>query len=166
MSSIVFQTIRESKALAYATRASFNTPRKAGEPHSLQAYIGTQADKLHEAMAGMQELLEEMPVSENLIDGAKAAIRNKIETERVIRTDILFNYENAKRHGLDRDIRSDVYKNLDGLGQQQIQDFHKQYVKGNNYNILILGARDKVDLKSLEQYGEVTELTLEQVFGY
>lgn len=166
MSSIVFQTIRESKALAYSTRASFNTPRTAKEPYSLQAYVGTQADKLHEAMAGMMELLEEMPKSENLLEGAKAALRNQIETERIIRTNILFSYESAMRHGVDRDLRADVYNALDGMGFEDVQQFHKDYVAGKNYNILILGSRDNIDLKSLEQYGEVTELSLEQIFGY
>ncbi len=166
MSSIVFQTIRESKALAYSTRASFVTPRKKEDPFFVQAYVGTQADKLHEAMASMSELLEEMPESKNLLEGARAAIKNKIETERIIRTSILFSYETAMRRGVDRDLRSDVYKMIDEMGYEQVQQFHEEYVSGKNYTIMILGARDKIDLKSLEQYGEVEELNLDELFGY
>ncbi len=166
MSSIVFQTIRESKALAYSTYSYFSTPSKKEEPHVITAYVGTQADKLHDAMAGMMELLEDMPQSQNLLDGAKQAIKNKIETERIIRTSILFNYESALKLGLEEDSRKSTYEQIDNLTFNDIKDFHKQYISGNEYNIMVLGSRDKIDLKSLEQYGEVVELSLDKVFGY
>lgn len=166
MSSIVFQTIRESKALAYSTYSNFSTPQKKRDPHTIIAYVGTQADKIHDAMAGMMELLENMPESENLLEGAKQAIKNKIETERVIRTSILFNYESAMKRGLEEDSRKMVYDQIDNLTFKDIKNFHKEYISGNKYNIMVLGSREKVDLKSLEQYGEVVELSLEELFGY
>lgn len=166
MSSIVFQTIRESKALAYSTYSYFSTPGKKEDPHVITAYVGTQADKLHEAMGGMYELLEDMPEAQNLLSGAKQAIKNKIETERIIRTDILFNYESAMKRGLEEDSRKSTYEQIDNLTYKDIKNFHKQYISGNEYNIMVLGSRDKIDLKSLEKYGEVVELSLEEVFGY
>ncbi len=166
MSSIVFQTIRESKALAYSTYSYFSTPKKKEDPHVITAYVGTQADKLHEAMAGMVELLEDMPESQNLLDGARQAIKNKIETERIIRTNILFDYESALKLGLEEDSRKSTYEQIDNLTFEDIKEFHKQYISGNEYNIMVLGSRDKIDLKSLERYGEVVELDLDKVFGY
>lgn len=166
MSSIVFQTIRESKALAYSTFSSFQTPRRAGDPYFVLAYVGTQADKIHEAIAGMQELLTTMPQSDNLLENSKASIRNKMETERITRTSVLFNYENAKRMGLDRDIRQDVYASLDDMDFATVNAFHEKYISGSAYNLLVLGSKEKVDLKSLEQYGEVVELSLNDLFGY
>jgi len=166
MSSIIFQTIRESKALAYSTYSSFSTPEKKEDPHMITAYVGTQADKIHDAMAGMMELLEEMPKSENMLNGGKQAIKNKIETERINRTSILFNYESAKRRGLTADSRKAIYEQVANLNFDDVKKFHEQYVAGNQYNIMILGSRDKIDLKSLEQYGPVEELDLEELFGY
>lgn len=166
MSSIVFQTIRESKALAYSTNARYVVPRKKEDYQFLRAYVGTQADKLHDAMGGMFELLEEMPESANLMDGAKAAIKNKIETERITRTSILFNYLTALDRGVDYDLRKDVYEQIDGLGFKDVQEFHRKYIAGQNHTIMVLGSRDKIDVKSLEKYGTVEELTLEQLFGY
>jgi predicted Zn-dependent peptidase len=166
MSSIVFQTIRESKALAYSTFSSFTTPRNASDPFFVQAYVGTQADKLHEAIAGMQELLDGMTKSENLFEGAKAALRNKIETERIIRTGILFDLEAAMRRGVDHDLRQDVYNQLSNMSFADVEKFHKDYVAGKQYNLLILGSKEKIDLKSLAKYGEVVELSLQDLFGY
>jgi len=166
MSSIVFQTIRESKALAYSTYGNFSVPAKAEDPFFMQAYVGTQADKIHEAIKGMQDLLDKCERSDNLIEGAKAAIKNKIETERIIRTNILFDYESAMRRGQTADVRSEVYNNLPNMNFQTVADFHKNYVAGKKYDLLILGSRDRIDLKSLSQYGDVVELTLTDLFGY
>lgn len=166
MSSIVFQTIRESKALAYSTFAGFSSPDIKGDPYFIRAYVGTQADKLHDAMAGMIELLTEVPRSDNMIDAAKNAIRNKIETERIIRTSIFFDYMDAQRLGVDHDLRKDVYQQVSKMDFETVRKFHESYIKGQNFNIMILGSRDKVDVKSLEKYGEVVELKLEDLFGY
>ena len=166
MSSIVFQTIRESKALAYSTFSSFVTPPKAGDPFFVQAYVGTQADKLNDAVTGMYELLNGIPESDNLFQNSKASIKNKIETERIIRTAILFNYESAVRHGVNRDQREDIYTGLDQLSFADVQSFHKQYIAGKQYNLLVLGSKDKIDVKALSKYGEVVELSLKDLFGY
>jgi predicted Zn-dependent peptidase len=166
MSSIVFQTIRESKALAYSTFSSFVTPPKYKEPFFVQAYVGTQADKLNDAITGMFELLNEIPKSENLFANSKASIKNKIDTERIIRTAILFNYENALRHMVSTDQRQEIYEALDQLTFADVQAFHKQYVAGKQFNLLVLGSKDKIDLKALSQYGEVVELSLQDLFGY
>jgi predicted Zn-dependent peptidase len=166
MSSVVFQTIRESKALAYSTFSSFTTPAKMGKPHFVQAYVGTQADKLQDAIGGMNDLLNNIPESENLFQGSKLSIKNKIETERIIRTAILFNYESAMKHNVLKDQREEIYNALDGLSFKDVQDFHKHYVAGKQYSLLVMGSKEKIDLKSLEKYGQVVELSLEDLFGY
>jgi hypothetical protein len=66
MSSVVFQTMRESKALAYSVYATFTRPSKKEDAHYVFAYIGTQADKLHEAMDGFFDLLTVMFLSRYL----------------------------------------------------------------------------------------------------
>ena len=53
MSSIVFQEIRESQALAYSVYSTYTIPKDTNTSHYSMSYIGTQADKLSEAMEGM-----------------------------------------------------------------------------------------------------------------
>ena len=57
------------------------------------SYIGTQADKLSEAMVGMTELLDVMPEAETNMNNAKEAIEQKIRTERLTKSKILSEYE-------------------------------------------------------------------------
>ncbi len=166
MSSIVFQTIRESKALAYSTYSYYSTPSRREDPHFAVAYVGTQADKIHEAIIGMDSLLHDMPYAELAFANAKEALKNKLETERTLRTDILFAYEQAGKLGLNRDIRKDVYSKLPSMTFTNVKDFYSRYVKNGKYTMLVVGSKDRINLEDLSRYGVVKELTLEEVFGY
>jgi predicted Zn-dependent peptidase len=166
MSSVVFQNIRESKALAYSVWSFVTTPSKKEDPHFISAYVGTQADKTPETMTAMFEIMNEMPKAENNFEQAKKAIQNKIETERITRTDILFNYERAKRLGLTSDIRQAVYNNVPSMSYSDIAQFQVDNMKGRNYSILVLGNKNKIDQTKLGTYGPIQHLTLTDIFGY
>lgn len=166
MSSIVFQTIRESKALAYSTYSVYSTAAEKGETNTVLAYVGTQADKINEAIKGMDELLQVLPQSENAFNNAKEAVKNGIETQRTQKTAILFSMDAAEKMGIDYDVRKDVYKAVEGLTLGDLNDFHKQKFSNKPYSMAILGSKSKIDIKELEKYGEVKILTLEEIFGY
>ena len=130
------------------------------------AYIGAQADKLKEAMAGMTDLLNNMPESEKSFELAKKAALEKIRTERITKFSKLWNFETAQKRGLDYDIRKDVYEAVPNMTMADLKAFHEQYIKDSKYNIMVIGKKSGLDIKELEKYGPVTYLTLEQVFGY
>ena len=85
MGSIVFQTLRESKALA-SVYSSYSSPRTADKSHYVTAYIGTQADKLKEAMIGMNELLTDLPSVDANLENAQDAIVQKSEQSASLKT--------------------------------------------------------------------------------
>lgn len=166
MSAIVFQELREAKGLAYSAFAIYTTPARPDRNHFIYTFIGTQNDKLAEAMDGMNNLLNNMPLSETSFNAARESIIERINTERITRTGVLFNYETARRMGRDYDIRRDVYNEVPNLAFDDIQAFQQEYVQGQNYAILVLGKKDELDIPTLEEYGKVHFLTLEDVFGY
>lgn len=166
MSSIVFQEIRESKALAYSAYSYFSTPSRKDIPFYNIAYIGTQADKIHDAINAMQDLLNNMPKTEISYQAALNNLKLSIESERIIKSDILFQYENALKLGIDYDLRKKVYEQLSQTDLNKVADFAKKYIQNKPNTIIILGSKEKIDIKSLEKYGKVTELTMEQIFGY
>lgn len=166
MGSIVFQTLRESKALAYSVYSAYSTPRNDDKSHYVTAYIGTQTDKLSEAMIGMNELLNDLPQVNANLANAKEAVIQKIRTERITKDDILFSFESAKRLGYDYDMRQDIFKNIDSYSMENIVSFHNDHMSGNDYTILVLGSKDELDIEALKEYGPVKFLSLEEVFGY
>ncbi|MES2836764.1 MAG: insulinase family protein [Bacteroidota bacterium] len=166
MSSIVFQTLRESKALAYSCFARYAYASEKEKSNYMVAYIGSQADKLPEAMKSMTELLTDLPKSENMFANSLEAIQQRIRTERITKADILFYYDKAQKLGWKNDIRQDVFELSKKITFNDINEFQKQNIKGVNYNIMVLGKKEGLDIKSLEKYGPVQFLKLEDIFGY
>ncbi|MBE2256071.1 MAG: insulinase family protein [Ignavibacteria bacterium] len=166
MSSITFQEMRESKALAYSVFSTYRTPDVSDNRSYVYAYIGTQADKLPEAMKGMFELMNDLPKSDVTFNTSKNAIIQQIETERITTTNVLFNYLNAQKLGLNEDIRKHIYDNVSSLTFEDIKKFHNSNVKDSKYTIMVLGNRDKLDMETLQKYGKVEFLTLDDIFGY
>jgi predicted Zn-dependent peptidase len=166
MAGIVFQELRESKALAYSTFSSFTIPNRKERAHYNIAYIGTQSDKLPEAMTGLFQLLNDMPESEITYNSAKDNLIQKFNTERVTKTGVLNSYLSAQKLGLDHDIRKDIYDKASTLTLDDIKKFQADNIKDSKYTILVLGDKSKLDIATLQKYGTVKYLTLEEIFGY
>lgn len=166
MGSIVFQTIRESKALAYSTFASYVTPDKADKDYSMIAYVGSQADKMNEAVAGMNELLNKLPRNEKTFEGAKTNVLTGYESARIVK-DAIFNYYFAdKKLGYNYDSRMDRYKAVKPITFDNINTFHDQKIANKPYTYLIVASDKRVKQEDMQKFGKVTTLTLEQLFGY
>jgi predicted Zn-dependent peptidase len=166
MGSVVFQTIRESKALAYSTFAQYASPDKKEERYSEIGYVGTQADKMQEAINGMNDLYNDMPENEQLLQNAKQSLKQDIATERITNEDIIKNYLAAQRLGLNDDYRKEVYQTIDHITFEDIQKIHNENLKNKTFTYCILGSKDKIPTDVLKKYGEVKRLSLEEIFGY
>lgn len=166
MSSPVFQELREAQGLAYSAFANYGVAGKKKDNDQFYAYIGTQADKQPEAMKAMLELLQNFPKSENGFVVAKNAIMNQIESQRVTKAGILFNYETARKRGLDHDVRKDIYEKVQAATLADVEKFQQENLKNNKYNVVLIGSKDKINFKDLEKYGTVKQLTLDELFGY
>jgi predicted Zn-dependent peptidase len=166
MGSVVFQTIRESKALAYSTNAFYITPDSKEKSYGMMAYVGSQADKMNDAVAGMNELLNDLPELQKSFDGSKSNALNAIETERITKDGIIYRYFQDKKLGLDQDSRIAKYDVLKTLTFPDLKNFHANHVAHKAYNYCIVASEKKVKLEDMQKFGNVTKLTLEQIFGY
>ena len=166
MSSILFQDLRESKALAYSTFSRYNEPNKLSKKYFNFSYIGSQADKLGEAMKGLSDLLNNMPKAEGSYSSAKESVLQEMRTQRITKGDIIFDYLKAQELNNKTDIRRDIFEKVQQYSFEDIKKFQEQTIKGKPTTTLVLGKKDGLDMKVLEQYGSVKFLTLQEVFGY
>ena len=166
MSSVVFQELREAKALAYSVFSVYKTPKQKDEHNYIVSYIGTQADKLPEALEGISALMNKLPESPALFASAQNGILQKISTDRLTKTEILFNYEEALRLGHDHDIRQDIYHDAALMSLKDIEKFHSDHFRNKKHVMLVLGKKKNLDMATLKKYGTVRELTLKNIFGY
>lgn len=166
LSSIIFQEIRESKALAYSAYSYFTTPGKPDKHHYVRAYVGTQVDKLGDAKIAIMELMNNMPEVEDQFQDSKLAALKKIETSRTKRSSLFWRYLAAQEFGRDYDLKKDLYPQTQQLELKDLKTFFDANIKGNNYTYLVIGNKELVDVEVLKEMGEYQELTLEELFGY
>lgn len=166
MGSIVFQTIRESKALAYSTFAFYSVPDKKDKDYTMIAYVGSQADKMNDAVKGMNELLTVLPENEQSFEGAKNNSINVIQTDRITKDGIIAAYFSDQKLGFDHDSRIDLYNSIQPLKVADMKAFHAAHVSGKPYNYCIVASEKNVKMEDMQKFGPVTKLSLEQIFGY
>ncbi|MDX1913357.1 MAG: insulinase family protein, partial [Saprospiraceae bacterium] len=167
LSSIVFQEIRESKALAYSAYAYAATPSKKRAAHFLQSYVGTQPDKLREAVDAFDHILENMPVSNTQIENARQSVLKQISAGAIHKADLYWTWRTNRDRGfLNRDLRAEVYQTLSRSEPDALLAFQQKYIRGRKYAWMVLGDRSKIDFDYLKKIGPVKELTLEEIFGY
>jgi predicted Zn-dependent peptidase len=166
MGSIVFQTIRESKALAYSTYSYFALPSKKTDKDMIMAYVGTQADKFNESTTAMNELLTTLPKSEQLFETAKSGLKKSIASERITQDGIIFSYLKSQKLGNNFDMRKNVYEQAPKLSFADINAFHDKEMKNKNYTYCLVASQDKVNEADMKKLGEVKKLNLTEIFGY
>lgn len=166
MGSIVFQTIRESKALAYSTYSYFALPSKKTDKDMIMAYVGTQADKFNESTTAMNELLTTLPKSEQLFETAKSGLKKSIASERITQDGIIFSYLKSQKLGNNFDMRKNVYEQVPKLSFTDINNFHDKEMKNKNYTYCLVASQDKVKEADIQKLGELKKLNLTEIFGY
>ncbi|MBL7880298.1 MAG: insulinase family protein, partial [Chryseobacterium gambrini] len=166
MGSVVFQTIRESKALAYSTYSYFSLPGKKEDKDMIMAYVGTQADKFNESTTAMNELLTTLPKSDQLFETAKSGLKKTIASERITQDGIIFTYLRAQKLGNNTDIRKNTYEQAPKLTFADINSFHDKEMKGKSYTYCLVASQDKVSEADMQKLGEVKKLNLTEIFGY
>jgi predicted Zn-dependent peptidase len=166
MSGVVFQDLRESKALAYSAFSRFQSPGKPTKHYFNYSYVGSQADKLGEALTGMKNLLEDVPKADASFFAAREMLIQSIRSERITKSDVLFNYMMSQKYNHDHDIRKDIFEKCQQMGFEDVKKFQETHIKGKPVTTLVLGKKEALDNKILEKYGSVQTLTLKELFGY
>lgn len=166
MGSIVFQTIRESKALAYSTYSYFGIPSNKDYRNTIYAYVGTQSDKFNDAITAMEELMNELPHSPNNFNAAQANFMKSLSTQRITQESIIFSYLNALKMGRDYDVRKSIFETISKLTFNDIKEFHNKEFKNKTFTYCIVANQEKLTEEEMKKLGQFKKLTLEEIFGY
>ena len=166
MNTIVFQEMRESRALAYSAGAYLMTPAFVGDTYAWRAYIASQNDKLRTAVEAFDQIIEDMPLSPESFEIAKAGLLLRLRTQRITGVNVLTNYIWAKELGLDKTEDEIIYSKIEGLTLDDIVAAHERWIKGRTYTYAILGDPNDLNMAFLRTLGPVERASLEDIFGY
>lgn len=166
MNSIVFQEMREARGLAYSAAAVYRQPGDLNHSCIFLDFIQTQNDKLTDALSAFDDIINNMPVSQNAFNIAKESIISNIRTSRTVKASVLWSYLNAKRLGIDYDMDKVIYEKVQDLTLDDVVKFQEENVKGRKYTICILGRESDFDFNGLSKFGEIKKVSTEEIFGY
>ena len=166
LSSIVFQEIRESKSLAYSAYANYNTARNKDDSNYVMAYMGTQANKMPQAVDAMMELMTNMPEAEEQFNAAKEATLKKLAAQRITKSNIFWNYERLKKLGIDNDNREALYTSIENMTMADLRKFFNENVKGAHYNVMVIGNKADINFETLQKLGNIQEMDIDYLFNY
>lgn len=132
----------------------------------MRAVIGTQANKLPQAVDAMKELMNNMPKAENQFNNSKQAALKQIATSRYTKANVFFYWLSLQDRGLNYDINKDIYEQTSKLTLNQLDQFFQKHIKGQKFNVGLIGKKDNLDWNAVQKLGDVKELTLEELFNY
>ena len=166
MNTIVFQEMREARALAYSASAYLSSPSYLDDTYCFYARIGSQNDKLKAAVEAFDLIINDMPKSDKSFQIAKTGLESVLRTNRTTGISVLNSYLNAKELGLKEPLAKKVYDNLSDMTMADIVACQQKWIKGRTYIYGILGDNKDLDINYLKTLGTVKQVSLDEIFGY
>jgi len=166
MSSVVFQEIREKKALAYQAFAIHTTAKDTVKPQYTYGYLGCQTDKTLEAIESMIDVLNNMPKDSVKFAQSVSSIRQQLASSRTTRASKLSSFWTNKQLGFEESKNEIVYNSIDKLLLDDIVKFHAENISNNKYTIVIVSNLKDLDLKSLSNIGAIEILEVGDLYPY
>jgi len=164
MSSIVFQELREARALAYSAGALYHVGTRIDDENLMIGAIGCQADKTPEAVAAFLDIIDNLPESPERMEEALTALDNQYRTSKIGFRAVIGAVRAWEKLGLGPDPRKKQFEALKSASLQTVLDFHKQRVEDRAKLISVVGDKNRIDMSALKEYGAVTEVGLSDLF--
>ncbi|HBW82474.1 MAG TPA: hypothetical protein DEF79_00390 [Gammaproteobacteria bacterium] len=164
MSSVVFQELREARALAYSASARYSAGNRINAQNLMMGSIGTQTDKTVDALAAFIDLIDNVPSSSERFEESVNSMLNRYRTSKLNFREVIGAVRTWERQGLEGDPRRGNYRKLQETELADLLEFQAQHVKDRAKLISVVGDLSIIDIDELEQFGSVEELSVDDLF--
>jgi predicted Zn-dependent peptidase len=164
MSGIVFQELREARALAYSAGARYIPGGRTNAENLILGVIGCQADKSIESVEAFLDLFDNLPESPERYAQAAGSIANRYRTTKIGFRSVIGAVRGWERLGLEGDPRQRRFEELKEANLDDLMSFHAEHIKGKPKLISIIGDKNKIDMEALAQFGTIKEVSLDDIF--
>jgi predicted Zn-dependent peptidase len=164
MSGIVFQELREARALAYSAGALYFTGSRTNDEDLMVGAMGTQVDKTAEALEAFIELIDDLPESLERFEEAQVSLINQYRTTKTGFRQVIGAVRAWERLDLPIDPRQNRYAALKDAEYDLITAFHSAEIAGQPKLISIVGAKERIDMDRLSAIGNIVEVDVGDIF--
>jgi predicted Zn-dependent peptidase len=165
MAGIVFQELREARALAYSAGARYIEGGELDEQNIMVGVIGSQADKTVEAVKAFIDLLDNLPASEERFQTTQDALINRYRTGKVGFRGIAAAVQSWEKLGLQGDPRVNRYKSIQAGTLPNLLAYHHAEITGRPKIISVVGDGAKIGLDKLGEIAPVRTVAVEEIFS-
>lgn len=158
MYSVVFQEMRECRALGYAAYATVGQDYLRRIPSRFVGFVGTQCDKTNEAVDVMVQLLAKMPRRPDKFQAARKALMASRDADYIDFRQLPSAVQRWSEQGYDRDPREEVSATIRKATFYNMMDFYEQHILGRPLVISLAGNAKQIDMKALSKHGAVRKV--------
>ena len=165
-SGIVMNEIREKRSMAYTAVGGFNRPAMQQRKTYFFGYVGTQSDKVNDAINVYCQLLDSMPQKPDNMENIRTSLRQSMLSNHPT-----FRYKSQRltewnRLGYQIDPATLQIRQVQKLKFDDIWNFYQSHVQGKPMKILVIGDPKLIDQKALKaKFGKVNKLNGDKIFG-
>ena len=164
---VIMNEIRVKRSMAYTAYGVDATPSLPGKECYFIGYVGTQSDKVVDAISVYMDILNDMPADSTNIASLKAALKQAAQTAKPSMRSKAATFEYWQLLGYTDDPAKVNAEAIDALTFNDIEKFYEQNIKGKPVTIVLMGDPKKIDLKAIqEKVGcKVTKLSPAKLFN-
>ena len=164
---LIMYEIREKRSMAYTAYGVDRTPSLPGKDCYFYGYVGTQSDKVADAISAYMDIINDMPVDSTNMEALRAALRQAGQTAKPSMRSKAATYEYWKRLGYTEDPAKVNAAAIDALTVEQIEKFYKENIQGKPMTVILMGDPKKINLKAIQQKlgCKVTKLSPAKLFN-
>jgi len=164
MGAIMFQEVREARALAYSTYASYSQGTRLGDEDQMNGYIGTQADKTTDALKLFIDIIKNTPKSEKHFQRSMKSLDNFFRTDYINYSSIISKVKDWNELGYNYDPRPERFENLNSIDIDKLFKYLNEKVSSQNLIFTIVGDKTKINLNELKKLGDFKEIKIDDLF--
>jgi predicted Zn-dependent peptidase len=164
MSSVVFQELREARALAYSASARYAQGGRTNSENLMLGAIASQTDKTVDALGAFIELIDDMPASQERFSESTNSLLNRYRTSKIGFRGVIGAVRGWERLGIQGDPRRERFELLQGMSMDDLLSFQTEHVKDRPKLVSIVGDLSIIDTGELEQFGSVEEIQVGDIF--
>ena len=165
-SGIVMNEIREKRSMAYTAYGFMRTPPVPKRNTSFVGYVGTQSDKVLDALDVYCSLLNDMPKNGENIENIRTILCQELfsnhptfrtKSQRMLAWNKL---------GYQIDPAMLQIRQVEKLQFEDIVGFYEKYIKDKPMKVLVMGDPKLIDQKVLKaRFGKVNKLNTNKIFS-
>ncbi len=165
-SGLVLDEIRTKRSMAYSAGGGVNTPALQGKSTYFLGAVGTQHDKVADAVDVFMDLINNMPEHPERLENIKTLLRQGYLTSKPSFRNKSRTYAYWEQLGYTEDPAKVNLEKINNLTWEDVMAYYEANIKNQPVSIIIVGDPKLINMKQIDaKYGKHKKITKGKIFA-